>query len=79
MRLWNVGTGELIRASTGHKEGIETVAFAPDGRTALSGDGDDTLRVWDLSTGNNVRSIQKHFGWVTSLAMMRDGNTTLVS
>ena len=38
-----------IRTFEGHSSwGVSSVAFAPDGRTALSGSGDDTLKLWDV-------------------------------
>jgi WD40 repeat protein len=32
----------------GHTDWVACVAFAPDGRTALSGSNDQTLRLWRL-------------------------------
>lgn len=41
----------LLRTLTGHTDGVTSVSLTPDGRTAVSGSGDHTLRVWDLVTG----------------------------
>jgi WD40 repeat protein len=35
----------------GHSSPVNSVAFAPDGKTALSGSSDGTVRVWDLRRG----------------------------
>src|SRR5262249_8770201 len=37
---------------------VAAVAVASDGRTALSGSEDKTLKLWDLSTGNEKRTFQ---------------------
>jgi WD40 repeat protein len=44
-----VETGEQLRRFTGHENIIRSVAFAPDGRSVLSGSGDDTVRQWQVS------------------------------
>lgn len=40
-----------LRVLTGHTERVDAVAVTPDGRRAISGSGDSTLRVWDLEAG----------------------------
>jgi hypothetical protein len=36
---------------------VRSVAFAPDGKTALSGGSDDTLKLWDVATGELLRTF----------------------
>ncbi len=47
--------GPLRRILVGHRDRVNTVAFLADGRRALSGSDDGTLRLWDLATGNSLR------------------------
>ena len=42
---------------TGHEYGIMSVDVAADGRVAVSGGLDGTLRLWDTDTGACVRTI----------------------
>jgi hypothetical protein len=65
-----------IRTFTGHS-GVRSVAFAPDGRTALSGSQDGTLKLWDIATGKEIRTFTGHSNWVTSVAFAPDGRTAL--
>ena len=39
---------------------MTSVAIAPDGRTALSGSADKTLKLWDLATGKELRTFTGH-------------------
>ena len=41
---------EVVPAA-GHSRGVQSVAFAPNGRTVLSGSGDNTLKLWDVASG----------------------------
>jgi WD40 repeat protein len=52
------------------------VAVLPDGRRALSGSFDLTLRLWDLETGES-RALKGHTGAVASVAVLPDGRRAL--
>ncbi len=62
---------------TGHSRGVTSVAIAPDGRTALSGSEDKTLKLWDLATGVELRTYTGHSDAVNSVAIAPDGRTAL--
>jgi hypothetical protein len=44
LKLWDIDTGECLRTFEGHT----TVVFCPDGRFALSGSKDKTLKLWQF-------------------------------
>ncbi len=62
---------------TGHSSIVKSVAFSPDGRTALSGSNDNTLKLWDVATGQELRTFTGHSGEVKSLAFSPDGRSVL--
>ena len=61
----------------GHQDWIEYVAWSPDGRWALSGSGDQTVRVWDTETGRELRTLEGHTGAVYGVAWSPDGRRAL--
>ncbi|MFC1717359.1 NB-ARC domain-containing protein, partial [Candidatus Poribacteria bacterium] len=65
--------GSLLRTLSGHEGGINSVAVTPDGKFAISGSSDNTLKVWDLDTGAEVRTLQGHTDWVMSVTVTPDG------
>ena len=62
---------------SGHTDYVRSVAFAPDGSTALSGSDDETLKLWDVATGREIRSFTGHTSFVRSVAFAPDGRTAL--
>jgi WD40 repeat protein len=66
-----------IRTFTGHRFAVNAVAVAPDGRTALSGSNDYTLKLWDVMAGKELRTFTGHGLEVSTVAFAPDGRTAL--
>jgi WD40 repeat protein len=68
---------QSLRTFTGHSNVINSVAFSPDGRTALSSSEDFTLKQWEVATGQELRTLREHSNNVHSVAFSPDGRTAL--
>jgi len=87
MRLWNVATGKELRLFDKHTENdfedrddmifVNSVAFSPDGRFALSGSGDRTMSLWNVASGKEIRSFAGHTKIVKSVSFSPDGRFAL--
>jgi WD40 repeat protein len=70
--------GRELRRLTGHGRTVTGVAFLPDGRRALSGSYDGTLRLWDVDAGTTLACLQSpNAGWVYAVAVSADGRFAL--
>lgn len=67
------GPGAELRRFEGHKDWVTSVAVLTDGRHALSGSNDRTLRLWDLDSGAALRRFVGHEDRVTGVAVLADG------
>ncbi|HRU44738.1 MAG TPA: hypothetical protein P5322_09460, partial [Spirochaetota bacterium] len=50
-----------LKIQLGHSSGVRSVAFSSDGKYALSGSDDKTLKLWKVSSGKEVRTMSGHF------------------
>jgi type VI secretion system protein ImpC len=85
VKLWDWATGRLLRTLRGHKgvaessrdrtPGVNSVAFAPDGKTLASGGLDGTIKLWSVADGKELATLRGHAGRVLSVAFAPDGLT----
>jgi WD40 repeat protein len=75
--LWDVNKGREIRRLLGHTQPALSVVLSPDGRLALSGSQDKTLRVWEAATGKELRRLTGHAHFVRHVSFSPDGRQVL--
>jgi RNA polymerase sigma factor (sigma-70 family) len=77
-RLWEVATARELHRLQGHGNIVTAVAFAPDGKTLVTGSEDKTVRFWDPTTGKEQRRLEGAHGRALALAFAPDGKTMVV-
>ncbi|HZY86940.1 MAG TPA: protein kinase, partial [Gemmataceae bacterium] len=70
-RLTN--TGHRVRTFRGHTGWASSACASADGRWALSGSADGTLKLWEAATGRCLQTFAGHTEWVTSVGLSADG------
>lgn len=74
----DIDTGKEIRQFEGGRgSGLFTVAFSPDGRAALSGQGNTAVVLWNIETGEVLRRFEGHTARVWSVVFSPDGRLAL--
>lgn len=68
----------LLRTLGGHKKGITSVAFSPDGQEILTGSNDGSAYLWESASGRLRLPLTGHKGGVTCIAFSPD-NTLVIT
>jgi hypothetical protein len=56
---------------------VYSVSFSPDGKFALSGASDKTIKYWDLQTRKRIRTLEGHADKVFSVSISQNGKRAL--
>ena len=75
-QLWNCENREESY-SFPHDDNVTSVALTPDGKKALSGSEDKTVRLWDCQTGEEIHIFRGHIREINSVALSTDGKRAL--
>lgn len=62
-----------------HPARVDALAFAPGGRTFLTGAGDGIARLWDVQTGKEIRQFKGHSDRFAALVFSPDGSQILTA
>jgi WD40 repeat protein len=73
LRVWETGTGKLLRDLAGNSASVNSVAFSPDGKTIAAVDSSGGLTLWNPTTGERGNSITAHAGTSFCVAFTSDG------
>ena len=73
-RLVELLADRHIQTLEGHTNSVNAVAVTPDGKYAISGSIDNTLRVWDIITGQTIASFSGD-GYLHACAISPESRT----
>jgi WD40 repeat protein len=77
LHLWEVSSGRRLRTFAGHRGAVTSVCLSFDGRYALSGSTDATVKLWEVAGGQCLRTFAGHGDAVTAVAFSADGRYAL--
>jgi hypothetical protein len=78
IRLWDVGSGLIIKKITGHVGPVHTAIWDKDEKTIYSAGADRIIRVWDVGTSKVLKTFTGHKAEISTLLFSPD-NKMLIS
>ena len=75
VHLWETTTGNFLGSLIGHDSMVDSLAFAPDGRTlAGAGNQDGRIRLWDLFSRQELLTLEPDAQSIRQLSFSPDGS-----
>jgi WD40 repeat protein len=75
--MWDTAAGKQLAEMKGHTNTVYTLDISPDGRLAVSGSWDGTIRLWDLESRTEISRIEGGQGYVTRVLFSPDGTQVI--
>src|SRR4051812_23905912 len=76
VRLWDVGTGELVEQMQGN-DSLLSLAFSPDGKRLAAGGRSGSIFTFDVATRSRDQATARTFGPVVALSFSQDARALL--
>ncbi|MBC1221117.1 WD40 repeat domain-containing protein, partial [Nostoc sp. UCD120] len=73
IKIWDVGSGKLIKTLTGHSESVYSVVYSPNGQQLASASTDKTIKIWDVSSAKLLKTLTGHSREVISVVYSPNG------
>jgi hypothetical protein len=75
IKLWEIDTGRQFPSFAGYEHWVNSIAFAPDGKSVLSGGSgrDDEALLWDFGSRRELQRFKGHTEQILSVAFAPDG------
>jgi WD40 repeat protein len=77
--LWDIAGRAKLRPLLGHTAAVYCVAFSSNGRLALSGGKDTTVRIWNVETGEEMSRFEVPGESIWSAVFAPDDDHVLVA
>jgi WD40 repeat protein len=72
-KIWQAGTGQLLRSVTVNAVDLNVAVFSPDGKSFATGGDDKLVRVFETETGKLLKTLKGHSEIVEALAYAPNG------
>jgi WD40 repeat protein len=79
LKLFDIDSGKCIRTFKGLKENehVNSICFSPDGKLALSGGSEGTIKIWNVALGECIRTLESHTISIRSVCFSPNGRYIL--
>lgn len=80
IKIWDTGTGKLLRTLSGHTSWVRSIQFSQNNDYIVSGSKDGMVKVWDVKTGAQLYSMDardKGIDEVRAVAFASDNKTVM--
>ena len=79
IKIWETGSGKLLRTIEGHNGAVYDIAFSPEGAVLASAGGDASVKLWQVSTGLRLDTMGQPTGEQFNVAFTPDGRFIVAS
>ena len=79
VKIWRLGSGELLHELAGHSTAITSIALSPDGKTIVTASSDQSAKVWDIQSGNIVNTLNGHSKGILDVIFNKNGDRIITA
>jgi WD40 repeat protein len=74
LKLWDVGSGRLLRTMDDYRSRVKAVAVSPDSQTIVGVSDDGTIKMWNAASGRLLGLLHGNATTIKSIAFSQDGS-----